>query len=81
MTPIAQDAIGELIGGALVGYDGMILSGGTAEGVPGLVARAAARSGSPIGSLATCRVVSAITIFTRSCARRAALNSACMSRC
>jgi hypothetical protein len=45
MTPIAQDAIGELIGGALVGYDGMILSGGTAEGVPGLVGRAAARLG------------------------------------
>jgi voltage-gated potassium channel Kch len=45
MTPIAEDAIGELIDGALVGYDGMILSGGTAEGVPGLVGRAAARLG------------------------------------
>jgi hypothetical protein len=45
MSAIGLEMIGELIDGALVGYDGMILSGGTDEGVPGLVARAAQRHG------------------------------------
>jgi hypothetical protein len=45
ISAIGEETIGELIDGALVGYDGMILSGGTDEGVPGLVAQAAKRLG------------------------------------
>ncbi len=43
MSPIAQRELERLLSRALIGYDGVIASGGTAVGVPGVVGRVAAR--------------------------------------